>query len=124
MNARAGDAQAGAGAGATAGSVDASAAHGDAQLAAARNLNEPLNVLIVGVGGQGVILVSKVLAWLAQSHGFEVKQSEVHGMAKRGGSVFSHVRFGERVCRRRSPRARPTSWSRWSGPRGCAGCPT
>ncbi len=55
------------------------------------------NVLIVGVGGQGVIMVSKVLALLAQTQGFEVKQSEVHGMAKRGGSVFSHVRFGERV---------------------------
>jgi indolepyruvate ferredoxin oxidoreductase beta subunit len=57
----------------------------------------PFNVLIVGVGGQGVIMVSKVLASLAQAHGFEVKQSEVHGMAKRGGTVFSHVRFGKRV---------------------------
>ena len=56
-----------------------------------------MNVLIVGVGGQGVIMVSKVLAWLAQSRGLDVKQSEVHGMAKRGGSVFSHVRFGPRV---------------------------
>jgi len=55
------------------------------------------NVLIVGVGGQGVIMVSKVLALLCQSAGFEVKQSEVHGMAKRGGSVFSHVRFGKKV---------------------------
>ncbi|MGX7745585.1 2-oxoacid:acceptor oxidoreductase family protein [Rhodopseudomonas parapalustris] len=60
-------------------------------------LAEPTNVLIVGVGGQGVILVSKVLASLAQAHGYEVKQSEVHGMAKRGGTVFSHVRFGPRV---------------------------
>jgi indolepyruvate ferredoxin oxidoreductase beta subunit len=59
--------------------------------------NDSFNVLIVGVGGQGVIMVSKVLALLAQSQGFEVKQSEVHGMAKRGGSVFSHVRFGRRV---------------------------
>jgi indolepyruvate ferredoxin oxidoreductase beta subunit len=57
----------------------------------------PVNVLIVGVGGQGVILVSKVLAALAQSRGLEVKQSEVHGMAKRGGTVFSHVRFGPTV---------------------------
>ncbi|MCX7172790.1 MAG: 2-oxoacid:acceptor oxidoreductase family protein [Proteobacteria bacterium] len=56
-----------------------------------------MNVLIVGVGGQGVIMVSKALASLAQSKGFEVKQSEVHGMAKRGGSVFSHVRFGPQV---------------------------
>jgi len=59
--------------------------------------DDSFNVLIVGVGGQGVIMVSKVLALLAQSQGFEVKQSEVHGMAKRGGSVFSHVRFGRRV---------------------------
>lgn len=57
----------------------------------------PTNVLIVGVGGQGVIMVSKVLATLCQQAGLEVKQSEVHGMAKRGGSVFSHVRFGETV---------------------------
>ena len=65
--------------------------------AGAAKMREPLNVLIVGVGGQGVIMVSKALAWLAQSKGFEVKQSEVHGMAKRGGSVFSHVRFGPQV---------------------------
>lgn len=63
----------------------------------ADSANDSFNVLIVGVGGQGVIMVSKVLALLAQSQGFEVKQSEVHGMAKRGGSVFSHVRFGRRV---------------------------
>jgi indolepyruvate ferredoxin oxidoreductase beta subunit len=62
-----------------------------------RMLERPVNVLIVGVGGQGVVLVSKVLASLALSRGFEVKQSEVHGMAKRGGTVFSHVRFGPRV---------------------------
>jgi indolepyruvate ferredoxin oxidoreductase beta subunit len=55
------------------------------------------NVLIVGVGGQGVIMISKVLARLCQLHGYQVKQSEVHGMAKRGGSVFSHVRFGPQV---------------------------
>jgi len=64
---------------------------------AAAAVREPTNVLIVGVGGQGVIMVSKALAWLAQSRGFEVKQSEVHGMAKRGGAVFSHVRFGPQV---------------------------
>jgi len=57
----------------------------------------PLNVLVVGVGGQGVIMVSKLIAVLAQKQGYEVKQSEVHGMAKRGGAVFSHVRFGQRV---------------------------
>jgi indolepyruvate ferredoxin oxidoreductase beta subunit len=57
----------------------------------------PTNVLVVGVGGQGVIMVSKVMARIAQLHDFEIKQSEVHGMAKRGGSVFSHVRFGREV---------------------------
>ena len=55
------------------------------------------NVLVVGVGGQGVIMVSKVIALLCQQHQLQVKQSEVHGMAKRGGVVFSHVRFGEQV---------------------------
>lgn len=65
--------------------------------AAAAPAREPMNVLIVGVGGQGVIMVSKALAWLAQSMGHQVKQSEVHGMAKRGGTVFSHVRFGAQV---------------------------
>ena len=55
------------------------------------------SVLIVGVGGQGILMVSKVLATLCQTAGLEVKQSEVHGMAKRGGAVFSHVRFGGKV---------------------------
>lgn len=60
-------------------------------------MESPTNVLIVGVGGQGVIMVSKILARLSQLQGLHVKQSEVHGMAKRGGSVFSHIRFGEQV---------------------------
>ncbi len=55
------------------------------------------NVLIVGVGGQGVVMISKVLALLCQTQGLQVKQSEVHGMAKRGGVVFSHVRYGQEV---------------------------
>ena len=59
--------------------------------------DRPTNVLIVGVGGQGVLMISKVLAQLSAGRGLEVKQSEVHGMAKRGGVVFSHVRFGTRV---------------------------
>ncbi len=61
------------------------------------NQDRTTNVLIVGVGGQGVIMVSKVLALMCQKNGYQVKQSEVHGMAKRGGSVFSHVRFGSEV---------------------------
>ena len=82
----------------------------------------PTNVLIVGVGGQGVIMVSKVLAEVCQLQGLQVKQSEVHGMAKRGGGVFSHVRFGSQVGLRPSRRARRTSCWRSNGPRGCAGC--
>ena len=58
---------------------------------------KPRSVLIVGVGGQGVIMMSKVLALVCQRHGLQVKQSEVHGMAKRGGGVFSHIRYGETV---------------------------
>ncbi|MEN8196163.1 MAG: 2-oxoacid:acceptor oxidoreductase family protein, partial [Pseudomonadota bacterium] len=55
---------------------------------------KPRSVLIVGVGGQGVIMMSKVLALVCQRQGLQVKQSEVHGMAKRGGGVFSHIRYG------------------------------
>ncbi len=55
------------------------------------------NIMIVGVGGQGVLMISKALALIGQKQGFQVKQSEVHGMAKRGGVVFSHIRFGEQV---------------------------
>ena len=60
-------------------------------------MEKPTNVLVVGVGGQGVILVSKVLAQMCLSKGLQVKQSEIHGMAKRGGTVFSHIRFGPEV---------------------------
>lgn len=55
------------------------------------------NVLFAGVGGQGIILASKILAKCAFVSGFMVKESELHGMAQRGGSVTSHVRFGEEV---------------------------
>ena len=61
-------------------------------------MNETTNILIVGVGGQGIILASEVLASTALAAGLDVKQSEVHGMAQRGGSVSSHVRFGEQVA--------------------------
>jgi indolepyruvate ferredoxin oxidoreductase beta subunit len=56
-----------------------------------------VNVLLAGVGGQGVLLASETLALAALAEGLEAKQSEVHGVAQRGGSVVSHVRFGERV---------------------------
>jgi indolepyruvate ferredoxin oxidoreductase beta subunit len=55
------------------------------------------NVLISGVGGQGVLLTSKIIAEAALLAGLDVKQSEVHGMAQRGGSVLSQVRFGDTV---------------------------
>ena len=55
------------------------------------------NVLIAGVGGQGVILSSEILALAALADGRDVKQGEFHGVAQRGGAVFSHVRFGDRV---------------------------
>jgi len=64
---------------------------------AIKDTSSPTNVLVVGVGGQGVIMISKVLARICQIQGLQVKQSEVHGMAKRGGVVFSHVRFGQQV---------------------------
>jgi len=55
------------------------------------------NILVAGVGGQGVILASDVMADTFLGAGYDVKKSEVHGMAQRGGSVSSHVRFGEKV---------------------------
>ena len=55
------------------------------------------NILISGVGGQGVLLTSKIIAEAALLAGLDVKQSEVHGMAQRGGSVLSQVRFGDEV---------------------------
>lgn len=55
------------------------------------------NIVIAGVGGQGVLLTSKIIAESALTLGYDVKQSEVHGMAQRGGSVISHVRFGDKV---------------------------
>jgi len=55
------------------------------------------NVLIAGVGGQGVLLISEILSLACMKIGQDVKKSEVHGMAQRGGSVISHVRFGRRI---------------------------
>lgn len=55
------------------------------------------NIMIVGVGGQGSLLASKLLGHLLLSEGYDVKVSEVHGMSQRGGSVVTYVRFGEKV---------------------------
>ncbi len=56
------------------------------------------NIMIVGVGGQGTLLTSRILGNLAIHTGFDVKLSEVHGMAQRGGSVVTFVRYGEQVA--------------------------
>lgn len=55
------------------------------------------SLMIVGVGGQGTLLASKLLGRLLVSEGYDVKVSEVHGMSQRGGSVVTYVRFGEKV---------------------------
>ena len=55
------------------------------------------NIMIVGVGGQGSLLASKLLGRLLLTRGFDIKVSEVHGMSQRGGSVVTYVRFGEKV---------------------------
>jgi len=55
------------------------------------------NILLCGVGGQGVLLASEVLALVAAEEKAQVKQTEVHGVAQRGGSVVSHLRFGDQV---------------------------
>lgn len=59
---------------------------------------ETKNIMIVGVGGQGTLLTSRILGNLAIQAGFDVKLSEVHGMAQRGGSVVTFVRYGESVA--------------------------
>ena len=56
-----------------------------------------VNIMIVGVGGQGTLLASRLLGCLLTDEGYDVKVSEVHGMSQRGGSVVTYVRFGEKV---------------------------
>jgi indolepyruvate ferredoxin oxidoreductase beta subunit len=60
-------------------------------------MSDVKSILLVGVGGQGTILVSKLLTQGLIAAGFDVKMSEVHGMAQRGGSVSTQVRYGEKV---------------------------
>ena len=59
---------------------------------------ETKNVMIVGVGGQGSLLASKLLGYLLLNEGYDVKVSEVHGMSQRGGSVVTYVRYGDSVA--------------------------
>jgi indolepyruvate ferredoxin oxidoreductase beta subunit len=65
--------------------------------------NKVESILLAGVGGQGIIRASDILCMVAVAAGLDVKKSEVHGMAQRGGCVTSHVRYGEKVY---SPLAR------------------
>ncbi len=55
------------------------------------------NLFLCGVGGQGILLASEVISSACRKAGYDIKQSEVHGMAQRGGSVVAHLRFGEKV---------------------------
>jgi indolepyruvate ferredoxin oxidoreductase beta subunit len=55
------------------------------------------NILLVGVGGQGILMASEILSETFMLAGFDVKKSEIHGMSQRGGSVVSHVRYGEEI---------------------------
>jgi indolepyruvate ferredoxin oxidoreductase beta subunit len=59
--------------------------------------NHRINYLLVGVGGQGTILASDILAEVGMNLGYQVKKAEIHGMSQRGGSVVSHVRWGTQV---------------------------
>lgn len=88
-----------------------------------------MNVLIVGVGGQGIILASEILCEVALQAGYSVKKSEVHGMSQRGGIVTSQVRFGEKVYSPLIPQgeadivlafeeAEALRWASWLRPHG------
>ena len=59
---------------------------------------ETKNIMIVGVGGQGTLLTSRILGGITLDNGYDVKLSEVHGMAQRGGSVVTYVRYGDHVA--------------------------
>lgn len=74
------------------------------------------SILLVGVGGQGTILASKILTNGLMEAGYDVKMSEIHGMSQRGGSVSSQVRYGEKVMSPVIERERQTLWfllKRW-----------
>ncbi len=60
-------------------------------------MNKTTNIMIVGVGGQGTLLASRILGNAVISEGYDVKVSEVHGMSQRGGSVVTYVKYGEKV---------------------------
>lgn len=59
--------------------------------------NSVTSIMIVGVGGQGTLLASRILGHALLSQGYDVKVSEVHGMSQRGGSVVTYVKYGQKV---------------------------
>ncbi|MHB1661551.1 MAG: indolepyruvate oxidoreductase subunit beta [bacterium] len=61
------------------------------------NTKKSQNILICGIGGQGVVLAGKIISLAAFKSGLDIKTSEVHGMSQRGGSVSTHIRFGEKI---------------------------
>ena len=60
-------------------------------------MSEVVNIVLAGVGGQGILLASEIVARAAMVAGFDVKTNEVHGMAQRGGSVVAQIRYGKEV---------------------------
>ena len=61
-------------------------------------MSETKGIMIVGVGGQGTLLASRILGNVLMSEGYDVKMSEVHGMSQRGGSVVTYVKYGDKVA--------------------------
>ncbi len=61
-------------------------------------MKKEFNIVLSGVGGQGIITLTKILAEAALIQGYDVKTSELHGLSQKGGSIESHVRFGGEVC--------------------------
>lgn len=81
------------------------------------------NIILIGVGGQGTILTSKILATGLVEMGYDVKMSEIHGMSQRGGSVSTQIRYGEKYIPPTSARARRISWWPLKSSRRRAGWP-
>lgn len=85
-------------------------------------MRETKGIMIVGVGGQGTLLASRILGHVLMGEGYDVKMSEVHGMSQRGGSVVTYVKYGDRVASPSLTRARRTTFSPlsvWKPPAGC-----
>lgn len=87
------------------------------------NKSDVKSIMIVGVGGQGTLLASRLLGNVIQQNGFDVKVSEVHGMSQRGGSVVTYVKFGSEVYSPVIERGRPIPSSHLKPSRRRATCP-